>query len=134
VSDTSAPNAPTQIAKDQIDLLTGSGELGALMRRMDWAQTSLGPIEGRPQSLKTSLSICLASRFPIVLYWGPQYVVLYNDAYSQISGSKHPWAATPWNGFFDFFAVERPRRKIARGYITKFSPDKGYLSENYRCG
>lgn len=70
----------------------GDGEMARLMRGFDWAITPLGPVENWPQSLKTSVSICLASRFPIVLYWGPEYVVLYNDAYSQILGAKHPWA------------------------------------------
>ncbi|MGE5723558.1 MAG: PAS domain-containing protein, partial [Acidobacteriota bacterium] len=74
------------------DIFAGGGDLGALMRSLDWSKTPLGPISSWPQSLKTSLSICLASRFPIVLYWGPEYVVLYNDAYSTILGSKHPWA------------------------------------------
>ncbi len=81
---TTTPAAP--------DWLAGGGELGRLIRELDWSQTPLGPIESWPQSLKTSVSICLASRFPIVLYWGPEYVVLYNDAYSAILGSKHPWA------------------------------------------
>ena len=62
------------------------------MRAKDWSQTPLGPIEEWPQSLQTSISICLDSRFPIVMYWGPEFVVLYNDAYSKILGSKHPWA------------------------------------------
>jgi PAS domain S-box-containing protein len=75
-----------------LDCLAGGGEMGELMRSMDWGQTALGPISQWPQSLKTSVSICLASRFPIVMYWGPEYVVLYNDAYSTILGSKHPWA------------------------------------------
>jgi PAS domain S-box-containing protein len=66
--------------------------MGARMAAFDWSRTPLGAAERWPQSLKTSVSICLASRFPIVLYWGPEYVVLYNDAYSQILGSKHPWA------------------------------------------
>jgi PAS domain S-box-containing protein len=73
-------------------VLAGGGELGGLMRALDWSQTPLGPFNEWPQSLRTSASICLASRFPIVLYWGPELVVLYNDAYSQILGSKHPWA------------------------------------------
>jgi PAS domain S-box-containing protein len=75
-----------------LDCLAGGGQMGELMRSMDWGQTALGPIKQWPQSLKTSVSICLASRFPIVMYWGPEYVVLYNDAYSTILGSKHPWA------------------------------------------
>ena len=70
----------------------GGGEMGVLMQEFDWRNTPLGAMEDWPQSLKTSVSICLASRFPIVLYWGPEYVVLYNDAYSQILGAKHPWA------------------------------------------
>ena len=72
--------------------LIGGGEMGERIRTFDWSKTPLGPISDWPQSLKTSLSICLASRFPIVMYWGPEYVVLYNDAYSAILGSKHPWA------------------------------------------
>ena len=74
------------------DMLAGGGDMGALMRALDWAKTPLGPISEWPQSLKTALSICLESRFPIVMYWGPEYVVLYNDAYRTILGSKHPWA------------------------------------------
>jgi signal transduction histidine kinase len=74
------------------DFLSGSSELAERMRTTDWSSTPLGPMEHWPQSLRTSISICLASRFPIVLYWGPEYVVLYNDAYSAILGSKHPWA------------------------------------------
>jgi len=70
----------------------GGGELAERMRSLDWSQTPLGPVQHWPQSLKTAVSICLASRFPIVMYWGPEYVVLYNDAYATILGSKHPWA------------------------------------------
>lgn len=73
-------------------VLGGGGEMGRRMRELDWAKTPLGLFSAWPQSLRTSASICLASRFPIVLYWGPELVVLYNDAYSQILGSKHPWA------------------------------------------
>src|SRR5579864_7947827 len=74
------------------DCLAGGGQMGERMRSMDWSRTPLGPLSQWPQSLKTSVSICLASRFPIVLYWGPECVVLYNDAYRTILGSKHPWA------------------------------------------
>jgi PAS domain S-box-containing protein len=74
------------------DCLTGGGEMRALVRDFDWTATPLGPLEGWPQSLQTAVSICLASRFPIVIYWGSAYVTLYNDAYSDILGEKHPWA------------------------------------------
>ena len=75
-----------------LDFMTAEGEMAQRMRALDWSKTPLGPVERWPQSLKTSISICLASRFPIVMYWGPEYVVLYNDAYSTILGNKHPWA------------------------------------------
>lgn len=74
------------------DCLAGGGEMGALMRSMDWSQTPLGPLEGWPQSLRSAISILLASRAQIVLFWGPQLAALYNDAYAPTFGSKHPWA------------------------------------------
>jgi PAS domain S-box-containing protein len=82
------PN-PTVVSPSWV---AGGGEMAERMRSLNWSQTSLGPVEHWPQSLKTSISICLASRFPIVMYWGKEYVVLYNDAYATILGSKHPWA------------------------------------------
>ncbi|MGA7706471.1 MAG: hypothetical protein WCD77_01690, partial [Acidobacteriaceae bacterium] len=53
-----------------LDFLTGGGELGALVRELDWAKTPLGPISKWPQSLKTSVSTCLNSRFPMLIWWG----------------------------------------------------------------
>jgi len=74
------------------DWLVGGGEMGERIRAHDWARTPLGPLENWPQSLRSAVSICLGSRFPIVLYWGPERTVLYNDAYAEILGKKHPWA------------------------------------------
>ncbi len=84
--------SPISSSPTSVQDLTGGGETGELLRAKDWSQSPLGPVERWPQSLLTSLSICLDSRFPIVMYWGPEFVVLYNDAYSTILGSKHPWA------------------------------------------
>jgi len=74
------------------DFLSGGSELGALMRTMDWSSTKLGPIERWPQSLRTSVSTCLNSRFAILVWWGPDLIMLYNDAYRDIIASKHPAA------------------------------------------
>jgi signal transduction histidine kinase len=72
-------------------MLAGGGEMGELIRTMDWSKTSLGPISMWPQSLQTAVSICLFSRFPIHIWWGPELVEIYNDAYRPILGSsKHP--------------------------------------------
>jgi len=72
------------------DWLAGGGEMGSLVRSKDWSQTPLGPIESWPQSLRTTVSLCLASNFPISLAWGPHHVQIYNDGYWPICGGKHP--------------------------------------------
>ncbi len=66
--------------------------MGELMRSLDWSQTPLGPVDQWPQSLKTSISTCLNSRFAILVWWGKHLVKLYNDAYIPILGIKHPHA------------------------------------------
>lgn len=64
----------------------------ALMRVKDWSTTRLGPREGWPQSLQTALGIALSSRFPMIIFWGPELCVLYNEAYAPILADKHPAA------------------------------------------
>lgn len=66
--------------------------MGRLLRRHDWAATPLGPAAAWPSSLRSSLSICVGSRFPIALYGGPRFTLVYNDAWGPILGSEHPWA------------------------------------------
>jgi len=72
------------------DWLVGGGELGALIRAKDWAATPLGPIDNWPQSLRSCVSHLLPSRAQIVLFWGPEFVTVYNDAYRPVFGGKHP--------------------------------------------
>jgi signal transduction histidine kinase/DNA-binding response OmpR family regulator len=72
--------------------LDGGGEMGALMRATDWTRTPLGAVDTWPQSLRTTVSTCLNSRFPILIWWGPQFVKLYNDAYREVIAGKHPRA------------------------------------------
>lgn len=79
-----------KITKEQF--LTGGGEVGVLMRALDWSQTPLGPVQNWPQSLRTAVSICLHSRFELFIWWGPELTIVYNDAYRQTLASKHPWA------------------------------------------
>ncbi len=66
------------------------GEMGNLIRTMDWSKTPLGPIEDWPSSLRTTVNLCLACNFPISLAWGPQRTQIYNDGYWPICGAKHP--------------------------------------------
>lgn len=59
---------------------------------VDWGATPVGPPTGWPQSLRTALSICRESRFPFIIFWGPELVQFYNEAYRPILGEKHPRA------------------------------------------
>jgi signal transduction histidine kinase len=70
----------------------GGGEMGALIRRFDWTSTPIGPIESWSPALRMMVRFLLANRFPLLLWWGPQYVSIYNDAYRPVLGKKHPWA------------------------------------------
>jgi signal transduction histidine kinase/DNA-binding response OmpR family regulator len=70
--------------------LAGGGEMGRLIRSMDWSTTPLGPVSSWPQSLRTSVSLCLSSTFPILIAWGPETIQIYNDSYRPICGAKHP--------------------------------------------
>ena len=76
----------------QPGFLSGGGECGELMRSLDWSRTPLGAPEGWPGPLRTATSICLSSRYPIQLWWGRELAMVYNDAYAQILGAKHPAA------------------------------------------
>ncbi|MBD2242160.1 ATP-binding protein [Nostoc sp. FACHB-888] len=68
------------------------GEIGSLMRSLDWSQTSLGYVADWPQSLRSAISILLASKAQICLFWGNELITIYNDAYRPALASKHPWA------------------------------------------
>lgn len=87
-------------------VLEGGGELGALMRAFDWNNNPLGPPEQWPQSLKTAIRIMLTSSQPMFVWWGPELINLYNDAYRSIVGGKHPQAlgqpaSTVWREIWD---------------------------------
>jgi len=73
-------------------IFAGNSEMAMLMRSRDWSQTPLGAVETWPQSLRTIVPLVLNSRFPMVIWWGKELVLLYNDAWQPILGTKHPKA------------------------------------------
>jgi len=89
---TRSPEVLTPDNPQAADWLTGGGEMGKLIRSTDWSKTPLGPIESWPQSLRSAVSILLPSRAQIAMFWGPDLITLYNDAYSPVFGKKHPRA------------------------------------------
>src|SRR6478752_5841675 len=73
------------------DTLFGhEGEMAARLASHDWSATPLGPVESWSQSLRTAVAIMLRSRYPMILSWGEDLVVLYNDAFIPTLGTKHP--------------------------------------------
>jgi PAS domain S-box-containing protein len=82
----------TSINSTVPDFLVGGGEMGQRIRDFDWSQTSLGPVDTWPRSLRTCVQIMLTSRQPIWIGWGRELIKLYNDPYKAIVMGKHPWA------------------------------------------
>ena len=75
------------------DFLAGGGEMGALTRGFDWSKTSLGSPETWPQSLRVTVRLVLTSRHPMFIWWGPELIQFYNDAYRETMGpERHPSA------------------------------------------
>jgi PAS domain S-box-containing protein len=87
----SPPSSPVTRGAD-LDFLAGGGQMGAVMRATDWSKTPLGTADKWPPALRMMVKFLLANRFPQLLWWGPQFCSLYNDAYVPILGAKHPWA------------------------------------------
>jgi PAS domain S-box-containing protein len=75
-----------------LEYLSGGGEMGARTRALDWSKTAIGPFTDWPQSLRSAVSLLLPSKAQIILFWGPEFVVFYNDAYRPVFGAKHPQA------------------------------------------
>ena len=70
--------------------LAGGGEMGERIRSLDWSKTPLGTVDEWPQSLRTAIGMMLPSKAQICLFWGPEFAVVYNDAYRPAFGAKHP--------------------------------------------
>src|SRR5258708_2224234 len=75
------------------DFLAGGGEMGALTRAYDWSRSPLGKPETWPQSLRTAVRILLNTNHPMLIWWSPELIQFYNDAYRQTMGpERHPSA------------------------------------------
>jgi PAS domain S-box-containing protein len=122
------------------DYLAGGGEMAQLVRSKDWSTTPLGPIESWPQSLRTTISLCLASNFPIDIIWGPEHTQIYNDGYRVVCGDAHPAAlgegydvtwASAWPAIGEPFARalagETSYLENQRMFLTR----NGYLEETF---
>ncbi|GAA2976861.1 SpoIIE family protein phosphatase [Actinokineospora diospyrosa] len=69
-----------------------AGEMAGLVLRVDWSKTPLGPRTSWSEALRTAVGLLLESRHPMLLWWGDELTVLYNDAFAPLAGAKHPGA------------------------------------------
>jgi signal transduction histidine kinase/CheY-like chemotaxis protein len=70
--------------------LAASGEMAERIRKFDWSRTPLGPPENWSSALRATVGLMLANSFPMLLWWGPDYISIYNNAYIPVLGRKHP--------------------------------------------
>jgi PAS domain S-box-containing protein len=71
--------------------LSGGGSISEQIEAIDWENNLLGPMENWPESLKSSLNLCLNSPFPMLICWGPEMIMLYNKNYTDFLND--PYAA-----------------------------------------
>ncbi len=121
--------------------------MGARIRSFDWANNPLGAIQTWPQSLRTVLDIMLRSQSPIFLWWGPELIQFYNDAYRPILGStKHPQALgnqgrRTWSEIWDIISpmiesvMQRGQSTAVRNGLLVLErngfPEEGYFDYAY---
>ncbi|WFU39595.1 HWE histidine kinase domain-containing protein [Bradyrhizobium sp. CB82] len=127
-------NAMGTVRKVEGDFPQGEGEAAALIRSLDWSATSLGPIVGWPTHLKGAVSLMLPAKAQIVLFWGPEFVALYNDAYAPTIGQKHPRALgrparENWAELWD--DLEPLLRRVLDTGETVFAKDRPFYIERH---
>jgi len=120
-------------ARGTRDIFEGPGEMRALCRATSWSATPLGPVEAWSRSLRTTVATVLSSRNPMFLFWGPELVQFYNDAYrpSLGAGGRHPRALGMRGSEFwtDIFGLDGARFSPIEskqygydGMLTLFDP------------
>lgn len=114
--------------------------MGALVRKLDWSKTSLGEIKNWSPILRGALSLSLSASAQIVMFWGPDYTALYNDAYAPSIGNKHPQALgrpghENWAELWDDLKPLLDRARAGETVVAKDRPFQidrnGYLEQVY---
>lgn len=63
-----------------------------LVQNVDWAATSIGAIDDWPPELLLLFHLIILDPQPRILILGPDHLLLYNEAYAELIGEKHPAA------------------------------------------
>ena len=113
--------------------LPGDGEMVEMVRAKDWSQTPLGAMDAWPQSLKTTVSLCLACNFPVNIIWGKDHTQIYNDAYRSVCGEAHPRAlgenySVTWASAWP--AIGEPFARALAGQTSVLENQRMFLTRN----
>ena len=116
------------------DFFAGPGEMRALYRQVDWSATPLGPVDTWPEVLRNTVRTALDSPFPMNIWCEPELVLIYNDAYCSVLGSKHPGAvAAPgskvWSEIWP--QIEPMFNQIRAGGPPIFADDAPFLMHRH---
>jgi signal transduction histidine kinase/DNA-binding response OmpR family regulator len=74
------------------DPFAGPGHTDEILSTTDWSGTPLGPVHQWPVELIDAVRTTMPSRMPMLIWWGPQLLQIYNEAYTPLVGNKHPRA------------------------------------------
>jgi serine phosphatase RsbU (regulator of sigma subunit) len=108
--------------------------------QVDWSTTSLGHPDTWPRALRRVLELALETRFAIVICWGPDLEMLYNQAYAGMIGDKHPTAlgrpvrevfAEAWDGLEPLFAQARSGEAVWFEDLPVVMDRHGHPEETY---
>ncbi|WP_418276995.1 PP2C family protein-serine/threonine phosphatase [Isoptericola jiangsuensis] len=78
---------------DWFDSALREGECASLAREVDWSQTPLGDPQTWPAPLRSAVELCFSTRFAVLVTWGPELTMIYNDGYRAMLGTDlHPRA------------------------------------------
>jgi signal transduction histidine kinase len=124
---------PVTEQKSPLHWLQRGGEMSQLIAAKAWAETPLGPIESWPASLLTTVSLCLASNFPINIIWGPSHLQIYNDGYRVVCGAAHPRALgeaynVTWASAWP--AIGKPFERALAGETSFLENQRMFLERN----
>ena len=138
---TQITQSPSSFDWTQLSLTAALPKHIQFARSIDWASTSLGPIETWPATLRLTCNLLMASPHPAAMYWGEDNVALYNEPYILLAGKKHPklmgqtyreaWGEI-WEGVKDhFLAAKLKGQSTMKDDDCLFVNRSGFLEETY---